>query len=203
MERSREKAAAHGGRKEPGGGMGGAGGRHGQGYAGASARGDGIDGHISHSSVSRRDHRTWLRGGSAWSAVADFADICRWGDTSCDKDCPRHKILSGCWATMAEAPWNLGLQWQSVSVQCFTSGIKCEKTSPSVCTSLPAPPKNLEKPLYSVTIRHTHINYLQTLPLIASAFYFHFFAQDKLARNSKCCFISLQFYNLSLLDISD
>lgn len=65
MERSGEKAAAHGGRKEQGGrgeeeevGMGGAGGRRGQGYAGASACGDGIDGHISHSSVSRRDHRT-------------------------------------------------------------------------------------------------------------------------------------------------
>lgn len=90
----------------------GAGGKHGQGYAGASACGGGIDGHISHSSVSRRDHRTWLRGGSAWSAVADFADICRWGDTSCDKDCPRHQILSGFWATVAEAPSTLSCNGQ-------------------------------------------------------------------------------------------
>lgn len=95
MEGGRSKEEEGGGwRKEA---WVGAGGRHGQGYAGASARGDGIDGHISHSSVSRQDHRTWLRGGSAWSAVADFADICRWGEKSSDKDCPRHEILSGCW----------------------------------------------------------------------------------------------------------
>lgn len=36
----------------------GAGGKHGQGDAGACACGNGIDGHISHSSVSRWDHRT-------------------------------------------------------------------------------------------------------------------------------------------------
>lgn len=66
MERSREKAAADGeGRSKVAGGAWcgergdwGAGGGRGQGYAGASARGGGIDGHISHSSVSRRDHRT-------------------------------------------------------------------------------------------------------------------------------------------------
>lgn len=64
-EMKRKKAEAHGSRKEQGGrrrvmegGIGGAGGRRGQGYAGASACGDGIDGHISHSSVSRQDHRT-------------------------------------------------------------------------------------------------------------------------------------------------
>lgn len=157
MERSREKAAAHGGRsltrrrreeewrKE---GLG-AGGRHGQGYAGASACGDGIDGHISHSSVSRRDHRTWLRGGSAWSAVADFADICRWGDTSCDKDCPRHEILSVCWAAVVEAPCNLG--YNDKSSPCIFFYLWNEmRASPSACTSLHICPNNLEKPLYFI-----------------------------------------------------
>lgn len=128
MERPREKAASHWGRRiAEGGGRRkmkkrrdlGAGGRHGQGHAGASACGDGIDGHISHSSVSRRDHRTWLRGGSAWSAVADFPDICRWGDTRCDKDCPRHQILSMCWAAVVEVPSNLGYNDKASSCSFF------------------------------------------------------------------------------------
>lgn len=103
MERSRLQLSKEGGIKTEvaKSGWGGAGGRHGQEDAGASACGTGIDGHISHSSMSRQDHRTWLRGGSAWSAVTDFTDICWWGDTSCDKDCPRHEILSSFWA---EAP---------------------------------------------------------------------------------------------------